>query len=307
MKISIIIVAYDRKEFILDAIKSVLDQTMNRDLYEIIVIKNFHDSGIDKFIEEHCDRNIISDETTLGGKLAESLKVAKNNIVSFLEDDDTYLPDRLKEVIEVFQKNVNLVFYHNRCVMVDEKRNFIRKGGFNPQFNLSSMALNKNVLYLDPISKLNVGLDTFVYYNCMDSRGDVYSSDNLLTSYMYHESSSVFVGDFEKTIEYYSKNADEFIRSIDIFIEKVETKKVRIPLLILKTKFEMNKSIFSEIIKPGNRVKIQLWRVMRFLVSNKRNTMPLKSRFLKIVEYYLPSKTKRRIEKIRYEKGQRPT
>ena len=46
--ISVIIIAYKRKEFLLGAIKSVLNQTLDKKYYEIIVVKNYKDDAIDR-------------------------------------------------------------------------------------------------------------------------------------------------------------------------------------------------------------------------------------------------------------------
>ena len=42
--ISVIITAYNRKDFLFNAIKSVVNQTLDKKYYEIIVIKNFEDN-----------------------------------------------------------------------------------------------------------------------------------------------------------------------------------------------------------------------------------------------------------------------
>ena len=41
--ISVIITAHNRKEFLLEAVNSALNQTLPKDEYEIIVVKNFQD------------------------------------------------------------------------------------------------------------------------------------------------------------------------------------------------------------------------------------------------------------------------
>jgi len=51
--ISVIITAYNRKEFLLDAFNSALNQTLSRDKHEIIVTKNFRDSKIDSYIKKN--------------------------------------------------------------------------------------------------------------------------------------------------------------------------------------------------------------------------------------------------------------
>ena len=46
--ISVIVSAYDRMKYLLEALKSVTDQSLPRDKYEIILVKNFNDETIDK-------------------------------------------------------------------------------------------------------------------------------------------------------------------------------------------------------------------------------------------------------------------
>ncbi|ACP54591.1 glycosyltransferase family 2 protein [Saccharolobus islandicus] len=56
--ISVIITAYNRKQFLLDAIKSALNQTLNRTEYEILVAKNFKDDNIDNYLYKNGMKNI---------------------------------------------------------------------------------------------------------------------------------------------------------------------------------------------------------------------------------------------------------
>jgi Glycosyl transferase family 2. len=50
VEISVTITAYNRKDFYMDAIKSVLNQTLPNDKYEIIFVSNFRDA------EEFCKK-----------------------------------------------------------------------------------------------------------------------------------------------------------------------------------------------------------------------------------------------------------
>ena len=114
--ISVVIIAYDRKEFILEAVKSVIDQTLERSKYEIIVVKNYLDPEIDKFLKENDVFNIYTDEKPLGAKLAYGIEKSMGEVVSFLEDDDIYLPFKLREVYEVFQENKDVVYFKHSIV-----------------------------------------------------------------------------------------------------------------------------------------------------------------------------------------------
>ena len=111
--ISVIITAYDRKEFLLNAIKSALNQTLDKKYYEIIVIKNFRDENIDDFIIENKIVEIISNDNSLAGKLIEALNVAKGTVISFLDDDDLFSSNKLEVVYNKFKSNNNICYYHN--------------------------------------------------------------------------------------------------------------------------------------------------------------------------------------------------
>ncbi len=43
--ISVIVTAYNRKQFILEALNSIVNQTLSKDKYEVIVTKNFEGGG----------------------------------------------------------------------------------------------------------------------------------------------------------------------------------------------------------------------------------------------------------------------
>ena len=43
--ISVIVTAYNRKQFILEALNSIVNQTLSKDKYEVIVTKNVEGGG----------------------------------------------------------------------------------------------------------------------------------------------------------------------------------------------------------------------------------------------------------------------
>ena len=76
----------------LDAVNSALNQTLPKDEYEIIVVKNFEDENIDRFLEEHSVRNIIVKEEPLSAKIVKGVEESRGEVISFLDDDDLWLP-----------------------------------------------------------------------------------------------------------------------------------------------------------------------------------------------------------------------
>jgi glycosyltransferase involved in cell wall biosynthesis len=125
--ISVIITAYNRKKYLLGAVQSALDQTLPKDLYEIIVVKNFRDKAIDSKLQELGVVNLYSDHHGLGAKIVEALEVGKGDVISFLEDDDEFLPGKLQRVYLSFKAKGTLDFYHNRELFIDEAGNRLGK------------------------------------------------------------------------------------------------------------------------------------------------------------------------------------
>ena len=52
-KLSVIITAHNRKNYLEDALESLIDQTLDRNLFEIIVVKNFYDGNLDQLLERN--------------------------------------------------------------------------------------------------------------------------------------------------------------------------------------------------------------------------------------------------------------
>ena len=114
--ISVIITAYNRKEFLLNAIKSVVNQTVEKKYYEIIVIKNFRDETIDEFINKNKIKHLVMDGT-VGEYLDKGISEANGEIISFLDDDDLFFKNKLDIVYKEFRKNKDVVYYHNHGII----------------------------------------------------------------------------------------------------------------------------------------------------------------------------------------------
>jgi len=117
--ISVIVPAYNRREHLLSAVNSVVSQDFPRDLYEVIVVKNFSDDAIDSKLQELGVVNLRSDQPGLGAKVYEALQVARGEVISLLEDDDEFLPGKLQRVYSSFKAKSTLDFYRNGELLID--------------------------------------------------------------------------------------------------------------------------------------------------------------------------------------------
>ena len=225
--ISVIITTYNRKKYLVDAVKSAYNQTLPKDKYEIIVTKNFNDDIIDSFIKEHGGRRIFFKGGTQGRQLTDALRYTKGEVICFLDDDDLFEKEKLETIYKLFKKDTNLVYINNARHYIDENCNILFKGTNkfekdervyihgrslfkllklelqnSPWYNSSSISIRKYILlkYLN-VLKITNTLDLFLYLISLDSQNNLLLLDKKLTKYRMHSSSSLSLttySDFKK-------------------------------------------------------------------------------------------------------------
>ncbi len=206
--ISVIIPVYKRKEFYKEAIESALNQTLDKKYYEIIVV---HHIDIDKEYENV--RYIKCDDLNIGAQLAIGIENARGNIISFLEDDDKFLPEKLQYVYETF-KDEDIVYLHNDYISNNE--NFRNK---NPDFNLSCISVRKDIINKN-LNKITILPDTFMYCSALESKKKLIISDKKLTFYRLHENNISISKSLDDKIKLFLSYSNQYQKFFDFFKEK---------------------------------------------------------------------------------------
>jgi len=222
--ISVIITAHDRRKYLMGAVASALNQTLRRELFEIIVAKNFADPEIDERLSELGVKNVLTDEEGQGGKIVEALRRADGTIISFLDDDDEFLPDKLEIIHRRFARDGDLVFYKNGIQFVDEEgrplfsraRRFHLRGPQGPEalenvfivggnFNMSSITVRRSIIEdkLEYLRKIRFSSDTFMLYSAFLSGRGILAEPHILTRYRLRGASTM----------YYVKSFDGYLRN----------------------------------------------------------------------------------------------
>ncbi|MGC9113370.1 glycosyltransferase family 2 protein [Acidilobus sp.] len=119
--ISVIVTAYNRRQYLPYALRSLEGQTLPRDRFEVIVVKNFEDRESDGIIHRNGWKDVYSDEEYYGRFLLAGLEEANGDIVTLLDDDDMYREDRLSYIYRVFASSREVVYFHNEQVIIDEE------------------------------------------------------------------------------------------------------------------------------------------------------------------------------------------
>jgi glycosyltransferase involved in cell wall biosynthesis len=117
--ISVIATAYKRRQYLYNALLSLKAQTLPRDKYEVIVVKDFEDPQVDSLIKEMGWKSVYSDEEYQGRMYLNGLKEADGDIIAFLDDDDIYMPDKLEYVYSVFERNPDVGYLQHSYRLVD--------------------------------------------------------------------------------------------------------------------------------------------------------------------------------------------
>jgi len=156
--ISVIVTEYKKRGYLIHALRSVFNQSLDRDKYEVIVVKNYEDKEVDEYARKNGAKIIISNEKWLGPKIAQGLEEAKGDVISLLEDDDLFLPNKLEVVYNTFKKYENLSLFKNPVKILNYlDREFIPQMPKKP-FYVSNSTLNKKII--KEISKLGIAWNT---------------------------------------------------------------------------------------------------------------------------------------------------
>jgi glycosyltransferase involved in cell wall biosynthesis len=119
-KVSVIIPAYNGDRYIAQAIDSVLTQTY-RD-YEIIVVDDGSSDRTPKIVEIYgdCLRYFQQKNQGVAAARNKGLEVATGEYISFLDQDDYFLPEKLSLQVALLDRQPNLTFVNSGWQIVNQ-------------------------------------------------------------------------------------------------------------------------------------------------------------------------------------------
>ena len=294
--ISVIITAYNRKDFLLDAIKSALNQTLDKKYYEIIVIKNFNDEIIDTFIENNNIIQILMDGT-IGKFLYAGINESHGQIISFLDDDDLFFNNKLEDVYNLF-KNNNIVYYHNLLEYINENKISINKRNYNISFNLSSISIKKDIINMDALKEISIDQDIFMYLCALESNGKIIRGKETLTYYRFHNSVSNYVENNDFKLTHKTELFKNAVSNVYNIYNKFHNNKVKLFLFnqIITLKLELN--ILYKIGYCKSNYKIDKNEILKYLYifqyGDSKKLYYIK--LLKLFELFMPNSIIKNIE-----------
>ncbi|MFP3172655.1 MAG: glycosyltransferase, partial [Acidilobus sp.] len=142
--ISVIVTAYNRRRYLPFALRSLEAQTLLRDKFEVIVVKNFDDKESDDIISRNGWKDVYNDDLYQGRMVLAGLEESRGEVITFLDDDDMYVNSRLEEVYRAFTSFKRLVYFHNSQMIIDDNGNVLERP-------LPSLPISKNLVGGSPI------------------------------------------------------------------------------------------------------------------------------------------------------------
>lgn len=214
--VSVIIAAYNEEKFISRAIRSVLNQSMDRSKYEIIVVNDQSTdktlSAISTFLDEI---KIISNEKNIGlaASLNKGIKAAKGKFIVRLDGDDYVSADYLHILSEYLEQNKYMEAVSCDYILVDDQERVINRCssqsepiGCGIMFRVESLI---SIGLYDEDFLMNEDKDLRLRF---EKHHKIYNVELPLYRYRMHEANMT---KNQKAMEYYDRKFSEKHHKID--------------------------------------------------------------------------------------------
>ena len=165
--VSIIIPYFKKKDYILDAINSILNQTYQN--FEIIIVYDDIDKSELSLIYkiQKVDKRIkvLINKKNLGAGLSRNYAIKNSNgkYIAFLDADDIWNAQKLKKQVSIMEKK-NLSITHTSYVILDKNN------------NNANIRLAKNLDYKKLLKSCDVGLSTVMIKKDLFSKKNKFSN-----------------------------------------------------------------------------------------------------------------------------------
>lgn len=299
-RISVIITAYNRKEYLDKAIESVIRQDMDHSMFEVILVTNF-EFNLGHYLSDVSISSIVMDGT-IGEFLYAGIKLAKFDLIAFLDDDDEWENKKLSQVLSVFRSNVNVDYYHNEVTYVNRYGKLINyyrlvenrfqdnfSGALelsasddtyklraalkrNGDFNLSCIVVKKESIkgFIEFLKNIEGATDSFFFWSSYISDKRLFIDPRKLTKYRVHQLNTASLNNLERKVSEIARQIRTFYLLLDYMDENTSsiTHKdfSRKWIFMIRLEYEMIQLIFlnAKRIDIVKKIKSLLGYGMKF-------------------------------------------
>ena len=241
---SALIVCYKRKEFILEAVKSIVNQDYCQENVEIVVVKAFLDEYIDKELNKYNVKIIFCDSPSNGISVSKGIKSCCNDIICILDDDDIFNKNKFKAISKIFENNQEISLLINGYFKIDQsgyeiadkqiaenhkdnelnildigKCNLSNKEfrKFDIFFNTSRISLrNKDMVRLSEyLENISYGVDNAIVMFYIFESKQIAITKSKLTAYRIHGQNISIIKSYDKSFDRLKSQLDKEIESFE--------------------------------------------------------------------------------------------
>ena len=195
--ISVIVTAYNRKDYLSQALTSLLDQTYRN--FDVILATNFK-YDVSKFSSLHISCIVL--DGNIGQFLIEASKIATGEIVVFLDDDDYFAKNKIETIKQIFD-NPSTIYVHNKSRYFNDNT-ILNRVEKKIDFNMSSISIRKKLIYSNSkfLRELSAGQDSFLYGIALENGGKLINYKRTLTYYRQNNNNTSGHNNIKWLLEY---------------------------------------------------------------------------------------------------------
>ncbi len=303
VKFSVVVTAYNRKEFLNDALQSLDKQTIKKGIFEVILLTNF-EYDVSNFNSMNI-RHFIQDGT-VGEYMQKAILESKGEIICFLDDDDIYFEGKLlalsknftediiyyKHPVQAFRIKEDITIGPDRStgsIRRIEKVDFMHPNIY--AYNRTSIAIRRSLIlpFIDELRKLDVSEDWFFFLVFISSSGTGLYDENKLSYYRKHQSvSSKAISKSDKNYNSYMNYLNRLINSFNymktIFSNPVSQKILDFQLSVFRIRL-----ILLKEDNGASPAKEDIRNLCKASIVNYNEFWIIKFLFLRsFIRYYFP-------------------
>jgi hypothetical protein len=290
-------------------------QTLPRERFELLVVRNFRDADLDPALERIGAQLLFTAERPLGAKVALGLLRARGEVVTFLEDDDLYVPGRLGRALEPFLLDPRFGYWANGQTFVDEEGRPIaddrrpvslrhleeysridadarhlgpslgRLSRVDADFNLSSLAVRRSVLdaWRAELSNAEAAVDSLVYFAALAAGVRLEVTAERLTLYRVHAAneSLLDVGRGEAALGRHARYVDRWLTCFAPVLARVRATAPRPVRRLAASAFYGTRVLRNVLDGRAPRIRV-LSDLLRYAIASPM----AKLRYRKDIPYY---------------------
>jgi hypothetical protein len=111
--LTVLVFAFDRSEFLSEALASVRAQVPDSGCsFETVVVTNLPDSVLPAELAEFGTCVVRPADPRLGRWLSEGVHASRGDVIALLDDDDRFHPDKLRTLASIFDSHPEVAYAH---------------------------------------------------------------------------------------------------------------------------------------------------------------------------------------------------